>query len=117
MNEPDLTRLVKQAMDDFAAGRRDEAEARLQAVVAENPGQIEAWNALGVIARLAGDPEKAIRCYRRVVAVAPEHPAGWSNMGNAYRDLNRIEAAVACQRRALAQMPRRRDFITIWVWR
>ncbi len=105
MNEPDLTRLVKQAMDDFAAGRRDEAEARLQAVVAENPGQIEAWNALGVIARLAGDPEKAIRCYRRVVAVAPEHPAGWSNMGNAYRDLNRIEAAVACQRRALAQMP------------
>lgn len=87
------------------AKRYPEAVALAEAAIRETPDRSDAWNALGVALRVAGDPRAAMGCHRRALELAPGSAAALVNMGNAALELDRIDEAGALLRMVVAQRP------------
>jgi hypothetical protein len=62
-------------------GRREEARAALEAVIAVDAGHTDAWNSLGLLAAAQGDEAEAVRCFEQVIAIQPEHAQAHHNLG------------------------------------
>ncbi len=87
------------------AERNDEAKALAEALVKAHPQNGAAWNALGVVLRILGQPSAAVAAYTRSLEYAPDEAGVLSNLGNAWRDLQMFERALACHRAALERAP------------
>jgi len=70
----DTARLWRDAQDALARGDTTLGVACLEKVVAAEPGNVEAYRAIGRILRLAGRPDDAAAWYRRCLERAPGDP-------------------------------------------
>jgi len=62
---------IREASGDFEAGRIEDAVAKLELVVAEDPEIVEAYNMLGRYRASLGDTAKAGEAYRSALAMDP----------------------------------------------
>jgi tetratricopeptide (TPR) repeat protein len=89
--DPDYTAGV-QAIDkgDFAT-----AIGHLQAAVARDGANADAYNWLGYAVRRAGDPARAIPIYEKALAIDPGHRGAHEYIGEAYLALDDLAKAKA----------------------
>ncbi len=80
-----IARLLQQAAQAQQAGRIDEAEAGLSAVLSREPANPAALNSLGLIRLNAARPAEAEALFRRAVAADPQAQPLWINLASAQR--------------------------------
>ena len=74
--------------------------------VALNPNSWTTWNDRGIVYRLAGLPEEAIRSSERAVRMSPVDPqlyVSLTNIGQALIELGRFDEAIVAAKKALRQ--------------
>lgn len=84
----------------------DEAVAAMRAVIAEDPGIIDAHTALGGWLRRLGRPDEAVAAYRRALEIHPENEMALAALADTYRAQGRPDAAIEGYRTALRLEPR-----------
>ncbi len=104
--EPRLNALLEQSGEHFAAGRLDQAEAAVTAVLQAAPDYPPALRIRGLILSGKGATEQAIACLERAVTLLPGIAEWYDNLG-ALHGLagHNAEAETAC-REALRLDPR-----------
>ena len=76
--------------------------------VALNPNSWVTWNGRGIVYRLAGLPEEAIRSYERAIRMSPVDPQlhmTLQGIGLASIELRRFDEAIVAGKKALRQKP------------
>jgi adenylate cyclase len=76
--------------------------------VALNPNSWRTWNCRGMVYRIAGLPEEAIRSYERAIRISPLDPmlhTTLSGIGQALIELGRFGEAIVVGKKALRQNP------------
>ena len=86
-------------------GRMKEIKA-LEAKVAQNPQNVDAWTELGNRYFDSDQPEKAIKAYERAIEIKPGNPDVITDMGIMYRRMEQPKRAVEAFERAIAADPR-----------
>jgi tetratricopeptide (TPR) repeat protein len=84
-------------------GRADRAQARFQAAIAANPGQVHAHLALGALYRERKQPLEAVAAFEAAVKAAPEDITALNNLGVQYAEVGRRPEAIALFERAIAK--------------
>ena len=97
--------LVGQAQAALAAGRLDEAEPALHAIVRSNPREAFAWALLGLVHVRRAQPETALAHADRALGLDRDNPDYLNLRGVALGELGRIDDAAAAFRRALKRRP------------
>lgn len=87
------------------AGRLDDAEAALEAALAQAPGFAPAWGNLAGIRLKRGKLAEAAEAYRRGLEAAPQEVILQLGLGNALYRLKDYEAAAEAFRQTLALRP------------
>ena len=101
------------AVRHYRAGRRDEARAAAEAVLAQTPAHVPALNLLGVLHRQRGDVVNARAMLERAAALDPNGETAWINLGNVCLDLEDADAAIEAYQHGLAAAPRRGDTLRL----
>jgi predicted Zn-dependent protease len=70
------------AVAAFQAGRRSEAKALCEAILARAPDDVETLHLASVIAAAQNDVETAVAMARRVIAIDPHHNEAQHNLGS-----------------------------------
>ncbi|QIK38613.1 tetratricopeptide repeat protein [Caldichromatium japonicum] len=96
---------VTQALALFKKGQQQEAEHQIQAILQRTPNDLQALQALGMMAAQTGRLDEAERLWRRCVELAPNQPANHINLANLLMGLGRINEAEGFYRRAIALVP------------
>lgn len=78
----------------MAAGDALAAVAQLSGLVADNPGDAEAWEWLGVAQQHAGNLEQAKEALERATSLAPQRPEGHLRLARVLRSSQELEYAV-----------------------
>ena len=86
-------------------GRLAEAEVLYQAILQEQPQQVDALQLLATIAAQQQSYVKAVELFDQVININPLHAVAYSNRGYALRELKRYEEAVASYNKALILKP------------
>ncbi|MBL6456538.1 tetratricopeptide repeat protein [Belnapia sp. T6] len=102
---PDPVALLQDGAARHARGDLAGAERLYRQVLRHSPGEPNAHNLLGVLARQRGDVAGALRHTERALAAGPEVPAFLANRGAALAEAGRLPEAVAALRAALARRP------------
>ncbi len=97
------------AAELYHAGRMQEAEAAVKALLAQHPDHVASLNLLGVLQRRSRDPLQARASLGRAAALDPDSETAWINLGNVHLDLDDAEAAVEAYMRGLQAAPARTD--------
>lgn len=87
------------------AGRRDEAQALAEAMLAEGLAHPAALHLAGLARQAAGRFDAAIALFEQRVRLAPNDPAGWAALADGLAAARRPEPALAAWDRALALAP------------
>ena len=93
---------VAEAETLLAAGRTDEALARLREAIALNPNDAEAYRRLGNALLLTGARREAINAFLAAVANAPDDRAAWRALADAQMDEGMYKEAAESYRRLFA---------------
>ena len=88
-----LYNLLKQASTASAEGRFDEAIAKAETALAEDPEILEGHMLLGNFFKNAERPADAIAAYKRALALDPEHQETTFRLALAYKDQGRLADA------------------------
>jgi Tfp pilus assembly protein PilF len=88
-----------------AAGRPEDAEPALRAIVQLNPREHYAWALLGRIALARADPEGALPLIARAVASARDHPDYLNLLGVAHAEQGAFDEALGALRKAVRARP------------
>ncbi len=102
-------RRFARALTHAQAGEYAPAAAELRALLAQDAGHAEAWNALGNIHKLERRWLEAIECYERAIGLEPRLYSALSNLGVALRNQGRTADALPYLERATALAPDRAD--------
>ncbi len=102
----ELYNLLRLAGSDSEAGRYDEAAAKVQRALADDPEIIDAHSQLGNIYSKAGRHAEAVQAYRNALALDHEHAQSTFNLALAYRALGRVDDAVLGFERSQQLEPR-----------
>lgn len=95
------------AMDLTNLGRAAEAEERLRALLAANPGNRFALDLLAFNLNALGRTAEAAAAFEALVREdGPPWPNAWRNLGQCYRELGRTEDALRALERAAELEPR-----------
>ncbi|ALJ36731.1 glycosyltransferase [Azospirillum brasilense] len=97
--------LVAVAKEAIQAGQLDRAVAALTRAAAEDPGRIEAWFELGLLAHRLQRKRLALTAFRAVACLHPGAAAAWCNLGSMLVDADAHAQAVPRLRRALTLQP------------
>lgn len=92
-------------MQHHRAGRLAEAEAAYRAILAADPGNIDALHLLGVVAHQGGRQEQAAELIARSLSLNAGNAAAHSNLGVVLAAQGKPEEAIAAFHRALALQP------------
>ncbi len=98
-------RLWAAALQQFQAGRLDEAERLFRQVLAVNPRHADSLHLLGVIAYQTGRHDLAVDMIRKAIVINPREASLHSNLGNLLKEQGRLDEAVACYRKAVELKP------------
>ena len=101
-----IHRLIMAAQSAVGGGDEQAAAARLQEVLARDPGVVDAHQMLGNLAAEAGHHEEALGHFQRALALEPEHRAALFGLAASYRALGKPKEALVGFRRLLALNPR-----------
>lgn len=88
-----------------ARGELDGAARLYRKVLARRPGEANALNLLGVVARQRGDVARALDLAAQAVAARPDSPIFLANQGAALAEAGRLAEASQALRAALARRP------------
>jgi len=102
---------VAEAIEEAArtqldAGRVEDAESSLRALLARAPDRAKAWFLLGRVRHARGDLDAAIDFLRKALALDPALIAAHNDLGIFLHSQGRLDEAEACYRRAIALDPR-----------
>lgn len=100
---------LNQAMALARSGRLDDAQAVLDRILAARPGNPDALQLLGMVARQRGDHPGAVALFRQSLAQQPNQPHVLNNLGNSLTSLGQTEAAAQTYWQALALKPNYAD--------
>lgn len=103
---------LAQAMELTRSGRLDSAAALLSKILSDAPGEPDALQLLGMIARSRNDNEKAVELFRLSLRSRPDQPHVLNNLGNALLDLKRPGEAIESYREAVRLQPGYADAFT-----
>lgn len=92
--------LIGLAAARWAAGRGDEAEAALDAIVAQIPLWMPGHVQLAQLRTLMGQPAQATASFERALAQQPDSPALWRGLLDLHLGHEDYEAQAACVKRA-----------------
>jgi Flp pilus assembly protein TadD len=70
----------RRSAECLRTGNLDGAVAALRYALDLQPRCHKSWNDLGVVMEALGNPEEALRCYKRSLALQPAHPESRSNL-------------------------------------
>ncbi len=101
-----LFNLIKAAGGDSSEGKVDEALAKIDRVLAEDPDILEAYDVRGNLYRKKKELPKAIAAYKEALRRDPEYKSALFNLALAYKDSGRTEEAAVGFRRILELDPR-----------
>ncbi len=101
--DADLSKLQLECAQKLDEGSRDEARAVCDQLY--DPDNADKLTALGSIYGQHGDPEGALKPFRRAAKLAPQSPQTQYNLAMAYYQLNQFEAARGPLENALKRWP------------
>jgi len=101
-----LFNLIKDAGSDSSEGRITEAIAKIEQVLLEDPGILEAHNIMGNLLTKDGDLERALAAYQEALARDPEYTPALFGLALTYQELGRPDDADAGYRRLIELDPR-----------
>ena len=93
---------VRSAIEHHRAGRWSEAEARYQAVLEQDPQNVDALHLRGLLACEQGLHERAAELISRSLELEPSNVHAQFNLGRVRQTQGRDAEALACYRAALA---------------
>ena len=96
---------VQRGLAAFQAGRLDEAEAIMAAVLAGSPREPTALHIAGLISLQRGNPEAAVGRLAAAVRAKPDYAEAQNNFGRVLLLLDRPSEAAQCFRAALRHAP------------
>lgn len=96
---------LQTALSLHQSGRPAEAKPIYQEILAADPDNPDALNAMSVLLLDQGDPRAAVACIERLLAAHPDIPEAYNHLCIAHQALGDAEAAVAAGRRAAALRP------------
>jgi arylsulfatase A-like enzyme/Tfp pilus assembly protein PilF len=91
----ELFGLMNAAKNAGQADRMDEAIAKMRAVLARDPGIMDAHLTLGNWLAKAGRPEEAIESFKHALSLKPDDEVAMLNLANAYRARGKPDDALA----------------------
>ncbi len=91
---------IKHAIKFLRAGNLREAESACRAIIARDPGALEAVNLLGILSVQTGRFDAAVDCFRQVLIKAPGNPTALCNLAEALCRQGRPGEAVPLLRQA-----------------
>jgi predicted TPR repeat methyltransferase len=97
--------LLNDGVARHRAGDLDAAERLYRQAAAASPGNADAHNLLGVVARQRGDARAALRHTERALALQPDAPVFLANHGGALAEAGDLRGAVGFLRAALRRRP------------
>jgi tetratricopeptide (TPR) repeat protein len=97
--------IFHQAVGHHQHGRLVEAARLYQAILAVQPGHLEALHLLGVLAHQQGDHPRAVELIGRAIAGNPGNAVYHANLAEVYRAQGRLDEAIASCRAALRLRP------------
>ena len=103
VSDPDLALRRASALE--AAGRSEEAATIYRELLAKDPGQPDALNALALIEKRRGNAEEAEALLRKAIATTPKRAELHNNLGNILHAAGRLSDAESSYRRATALNP------------
>jgi arylsulfatase A-like enzyme/Tfp pilus assembly protein PilF len=101
-----LFNLIKDAGADSSEDKVDEAMAKIDQVLAEDPDILEAYYIRGNLHTKKKELEKAVEAYQAALARDPEYKSALFGLASTYQELGRPEDAEAGFRRILELDPR-----------
>lgn len=87
------------------AGREPDAIQQLKQVLTQQPTDVPALNALGIVYLVSGDLTAAVQTHQTAVALQPDNEIGYFNLSLAYQRLQRHQEAIAAAQRATQLEP------------
>lgn len=108
----DIAGALAKALRLVQSGQTEAAAALLTEILVGNPGEPDALQLLGMIARSAKDDERAVALFRRSLNARPRQPHVFNNLGNALLDLDRVDDAIEAYRAAIEIDPLYADALT-----
>lgn len=107
-----LGQLVAQGMQHHSAGRRDQAQACYEQVLAQAPKHPDALHLTGLLAAQGGDFERAQTLIWQAITANPNEAMFHNNLGNVCVELRQMTAAEAMYARAIELDPMRMDALS-----
>jgi len=101
-----LFNLIKDAGSDSSDGNFEEAMAKIDEVLREDPDILEAHNIMGNLLTKEGDLDKALAAYQEALARDADYTPALFGLALTYRELGRVPEAEAGFRRILDLDPR-----------
>ena len=92
----------------FMVGDSESEIEMADRAVALNPNSCIAWHCRGLVYRIAGLPEEAIRSFERAIRMSPVDPRlhmTFTGIGAALIELRRFDEAIVAGKKALRQNP------------
>ena len=96
---------LTRALEHHRAGQLDQADAVYRALIAQDPGNIDALHFAGVVAFQRGRHDEAADSISQALARNDANPPAHNNLGNVRTAQGRLDDAIACYRKALALDP------------
>jgi len=87
------------------AGKLEQLERLLSAVLAARPDHIPSLSMLGSLCANANRPDEAKACFERMIAVDPNSAEAYGSLAAIHSSRGEFDAAVACFERALGLAP------------
>lgn len=107
--EPDIARMLAQAIALLREEQIEQAEQALNDVLEAVPRQPDALHFLGVLRHTQGRVDEAVALIRETLAQLPDHAGAWNNLGNVLLSAGRIDDAVEAYERGVTVAPARTD--------
>jgi len=104
-NSGDIADLFKQAMEQQAQARFEDALQSYDAILRSNGNVIGAYYNRGFVLLSLQRFDDALESFQRATDLAPDFTEAYVNQGNILKELNRPNEALACYDRAIALKP------------
>jgi predicted TPR repeat methyltransferase len=105
MGQGSVEEFLRDGAARHARGDLDGAARLYRRVLARQPGEPNALNLLGIVARQRGDLRRALELAAQAVAARPGNPVFLANQGAALAEAGRLAEAVTAFRTALTRRP------------
>jgi predicted O-linked N-acetylglucosamine transferase (SPINDLY family) len=94
-----------EAITHLKAGRLHEAAAAFERAIADDPGNWQSHQLLGLVAYRQGDRERAVQCIRHCLTINPVLAEAYSDLGVVLKDMGDLDGALAACEKAISLKP------------